>query len=236
MCSDISKGLKNCTVNGDRESLVLQSIYNEIFNPVFSAYANSDIHASTTQQEFIENRLVTDLKHFADTTQYMLAGIVALSYIKDFDQEYELDPVFYNDFISNWTKVYPDNMYLSQFRHEIDIIKYVILQLPNTAHKISVFGYIYFILFIGSIVYIVILKKKITTLNLKFERQFKTLNFNALSKKERAVVKLLLEGSSNKEIAQALFIETSTVKTHVSNIFKKLKISSRQELLKKHVA
>ena len=236
MCSDISKGLKHCTVSGDKESLVLQSIYDDIFDPIFSEFTYSDVQVSTTQEEFIENKLVTDLKHFADTTQYMLPGIVALSYIDNMDEQYGLDPVFYNDFISDWAKVHPENKYLNQFRHKIDIIKYVNLQLTNPTRKTTVFAYILSILLIGALAYIFYLKTKITALKLEFKQEFKSLNFNVLSKKERAVVKLLLEGSSNKEIAQTLFIEISTVKTHVSNIFKKLNISSRQELLKKHVA
>ncbi|MGB7394497.1 MAG: LuxR C-terminal-related transcriptional regulator, partial [Pricia sp.] len=38
-------------------------------------------------------------------------------------------------------------------------------------------------------------------------------------------------GKSNKEIAGELFISISTVKTHITNIYGKLKVSSRKELL-----
>jgi len=44
---------------------------------------------------------------------------------------------------------------------------------------------------------------------------------------------LILQGKSNKEIANELFISLSTVKTHITNIYNKLKVSSRQELLRK---
>ncbi len=54
-----------------------------------------------------------------------------------------------------------------------------------------------------------------------------------LSKQERAIKKLILEGKSNKEIANELFISLSTVKTHITNIYSKLKVSNRQELLQK---
>lgn len=52
-----------------------------------------------------------------------------------------------------------------------------------------------------------------------------------LSKQEKNVHTLILEGKSNKEIANELFISLSTVKTHITNIYSKLKVSSRQELL-----
>lgn len=54
-----------------------------------------------------------------------------------------------------------------------------------------------------------------------------------LSKQEQAIKKLILEGKSNKEIATELFISLSTVKTHITNIYGKLKVSNRQELLQK---
>jgi ATP/maltotriose-dependent transcriptional regulator MalT len=54
-----------------------------------------------------------------------------------------------------------------------------------------------------------------------------------LSKQEKNVQGLILEGKSNKEIANELFISLSTVKTHITNIYSKLQVSSRQELLQK---
>lgn len=54
-----------------------------------------------------------------------------------------------------------------------------------------------------------------------------------LSKQEKNVQGLILQGKSNKQIASELFISLSTVKTHITNIYGKLQVSSRQELLQK---
>jgi len=51
-----------------------------------------------------------------------------------------------------------------------------------------------------------------------------------LTKQEQNILSLLLEEKSNKEIADALFVSLSTVKTHVNNIYKKLNVSSRDEI------
>ena len=56
----------------------------------------------------------------------------------------------------------------------------------------------------------------------------------ALSKQEENVKELILQGKTNKEIATALFISISTVKTHTSNIYSKLNVSNRKDLIMKY--
>lgn len=50
-----------------------------------------------------------------------------------------------------------------------------------------------------------------------------------LSPREREVLMLVGQGLTNQEIAEALFIETGTVKNHVHNILEKLQVDSREE-------
>jgi DNA-binding NarL/FixJ family response regulator len=52
---------------------------------------------------------------------------------------------------------------------------------------------------------------------------------DALSPREREVLGLLSQGSSNQEIAQQLVIEYGTVKNHVHNILRKLESNNRTE-------
>ncbi len=54
-----------------------------------------------------------------------------------------------------------------------------------------------------------------------------------LSKQEKNIKELILEGKSNKEIANELFISLSTVKSHITNIYNKLNVSNRKELFQK---
>lgn len=58
-------------------------------------------------------------------------------------------------------------------------------------------------------------------------------SLNPLSKREQDVVDLLLEGKSNKMIAQALGITERTVEFHLKNIFTKYQVNSRMELVLK---
>jgi len=50
-----------------------------------------------------------------------------------------------------------------------------------------------------------------------------------LSSKEIQILRLLAEGKTNKEIAAVQFIELSTVKTHINNIYTKLSVTNRRE-------
>jgi len=63
-------------------------------------------------------------------------------------------------------------------------------------------------------------------------KQKKTIVLN-LTKQELVIKKLITDGKTNKEIANELHISLSTVKTHISNIYQKLNISNRKELLLK---
>jgi NarL family two-component system response regulator LiaR len=54
-------------------------------------------------------------------------------------------------------------------------------------------------------------------------------NPQKLTDREVEVLRLLAQGKANKEIALVLFIEETTVKTHVSNILMKLGVSSRTQ-------
>lgn len=54
-----------------------------------------------------------------------------------------------------------------------------------------------------------------------------------LSEQEIAIAQRIAEGKSNQEIAKELYISVNTVKYHVKNIFKKMKVAGRTELITK---
>ncbi len=60
------------------------------------------------------------------------------------------------------------------------------------------------------------------------QKQAKT-TLSPLTLKEKEVLNLVAKGCSNKEIADKLFVKDVTVKTHLNNIFKKLKVTNRTQ-------
>ncbi|EHJ09092.1 response regulator [Staphylococcus simiae] len=54
-------------------------------------------------------------------------------------------------------------------------------------------------------------------------------NTNKLSKREIEVLREMVKGKTNKEIAETLFVSEKTIKTHVSHIFAKLQVNDRTQ-------
>ncbi len=54
---------------------------------------------------------------------------------------------------------------------------------------------------------------------------------NLLTRRERDVVRLVVEGLVNREVAQQLGLSEHTVKNYLFNVFNKLGVSSRAELI-----
>ena len=55
--------------------------------------------------------------------------------------------------------------------------------------------------------------------------------WDSLTPAERSVVGLLRDGLANAEIAERLFVSPRTVTTHLSNVYAKLGLKSRSELV-----
>ena len=54
---------------------------------------------------------------------------------------------------------------------------------------------------------------------------------NPITKREEAVLKLIVAGKSNAEIADILNIKEKTVKNHINNVYSKLRIKNRYEVI-----
>ena len=54
-----------------------------------------------------------------------------------------------------------------------------------------------------------------------------------LSPREEEVVELVVRGASTQQISQALYVTEDTVQKHVQNVFEKVGVRSRRELVKR---
>jgi len=88
-------------------------------------------------------------------------------------------------------------------------------------------------------IYFIINKRKISSLSneIKVHSKIRSEGFdallNGLTERQREVYDLIISGKTNKEIMAELFIEQSTLKSHINQIYGKLDIKSRSELKSK---
>lgn len=88
-------------------------------------------------------------------------------------------------------------------------------------------------------IYFQINKKKISILSNQIKEQSKSKDdgidalIEGLTERQKEVYCLIISGKTNKEIMTELFIEQSTLKNHINQIYGKLNIKSRSELRSK---
>ena len=177
-----------------------------------SNYPNSiDYENSVIEKEFIKEVVAEKLKIVADTCSNPLVSLYAI-YRTDFQSDYIENPKFYKIYLSKWGN--ENSSYFKSFRQKFLITNNSFTNNKSTKYIIllvSVFG----ILLISVLIY--------------FKR--KNQKIKQLSIQERKIFDLIRNGLSNKEISAECNIELTTVKSHVSSIYSKLKIKSRKEAL-----
>ena len=76
------------------------------------------------------------------------------------------------------------------------------------------------------------LRKKIKSSSfVTVEDQERVIEAYDLTAREREILRLVLEGASNKDIEKKLFISGSTVRNHIYNVYQKLDVRNRLELI-----
>jgi DNA-binding CsgD family transcriptional regulator len=168
-----------------------------------------DYNVSNGKPELIRNSIFGQLRQIADTCSNPLVSLYAI-YKSKFERNYSQNHQFYNSFLAKWKG--ERSSYFVEFRKKISAS-------DNKLTLPIVIGALLFIIgFIVSFAWFKLYRKRRNILQ-------------DLSVQERKVYALILEGKSNKEMSDILGISLSTVKSHVNNIYSKLDVNSRKEIL-----
>ncbi|MEM8891834.1 MAG: helix-turn-helix transcriptional regulator, partial [Bacteroidota bacterium] len=156
------------------------------------------------------------LRHLADSTQNLLLALYALSQTHA-EAHYLEKPEYYDAFFERWSEI--KNPYLDDFRSSIQY------QRAQDSPDFSQWLMSFCFLLIGLLFWPLYQWVK------HAGRQESQNLLQDLSLQERKVFGLIREGNSNKEISEKLHIELTTVKSHVRNVYGKLKVNSRKEVV-----
>ncbi|WP_460219838.1 helix-turn-helix domain-containing protein [Psychroserpens sp. MEBiC05023] len=133
---------------------------------------------------------------------------------------------YYDELLNRLQSKYPNSSYATQYEAELTSDKFILS--PETSKKTPETDWTY--LLIGLLLISGLLNLYFVFSAKKKKKKQHTHAKEQLTKQEQNVLELLLNDNSNKDIAEALFVSVSTVKTHVNNVYKKLKVNSREEL------
>ncbi|GMN11239.1 hypothetical protein MTsPCn9_20560 [Croceitalea sp. MTPC9] len=134
----------------------------------------------------------------------------------------KLNP-YYEQLTSRLHDKYPNALFTSQYQNELEADKNFRNE-PIEKSRSSFWPYLLW----GGVLFLII---QVAYFNFKRrQRQEKKNPFDILTAQERTVMVKISEGKSNKEIAAELFVSLSTVKTHINNLYRKLGVSSREEI------
>ena len=204
---------------GQKENQLMRSLAHIVF-PSFYFYRIK----FPTELKFSEDKLHNDLRQFADTCSNTLVALAAINSI-DFDEYFDKDAVFYQQFGVKLKKELPESIYTKNYLLKLKYYANEYSPLPVWVNwLIGALSLVIMALIIG----LILLYKKIKLLKIVPLTNIVS-NEDLLTQKEREILQLIYDGESNKEIASKLFVELSTVKTHINKLYSKISVTSRKE-------
>lgn len=172
------------------------------------------------------------LQEFGQSLEEPLAELYIFDFLSDKRNEtypYYLKDLGRNDYYSELgqrleTK-YPNTVFTELYQTEIATDLFLVTQNKTSS---SDWKWI-----LGSLLALsLVLNLYLLSRQKSFQKNRKTNSFDILTAQEQNIVNEILKDKTNKEIASDLFISLSTVKTHINNLYKKLHVSSREDIKK----
>lgn len=193
------------------------------------AYDFNDFR-SDANRKLNSKKWFSTLQAFGQSLNEPLAELYIFNFLSDKRNEtfsyYQKDigsSEYYTKLGNRLETKYPNTSFTNFFLAEINTDQ----QLANKKTSSSnIWKWLLAILLVLSIIlniYLILRQKKIA-------ENIQNNSIAKLTEQEQNIVNEILKNKTNKEIASKLFISLSTVKTHINNLYKKLNVSSRDEI------
>lgn len=186
-----------------------------------------DNGGTKAKRDFLSQNLNKFIHEFTSTCSDPLIGLFALYHIEDKETDFLRSSNFYFDLQEILQNQYPNSLYANLYNEQLNSLtdyRKVVCEIPELSNPwkdwIMALQSI-LILLLSFFLFRAYIKKR----QPKDQPQL----LASLSEKELAILEKLGLGKANKEIAAELFVELSTVKTHINSIYKKLGVNKRQD-------
>ena len=186
---------------------------------------------SEANRKLNNKKWFTTLQDYGTSLNEPVAELAIYAYLSDRSSDlhsYYVEDLQNNSYYDNLKErletAYPNAPYTAQYRNELAADRFMLASAEedvNTSFDIYLYAVLTLSFFLNLfLLYRMWKNKHSKTEDLK----------SKLSKQEQVVLEHLLQDKSNKDIAEALFLSVSTIKTHTNNIYKKLEVQSRDDV------
>lgn len=184
---------------------------------------------------FLSQELETFIHDIVNEAENPYVGLYALYHIKDKETDFLRNSDFYFNFQKRLEEELPLTPYTeaySELLAELVGFREFVCEMPGVQPKWKDW------LLIAQSIIILLLTVLLIGLYRRFVKISESRNdfsyskkvaYDGLTSKQKEILSHLANGKTNKEIAQELFVELSTIKTHINNIYRQLNVSSRKE-------
>uniref|UniRef100_UPI00321653F2 helix-turn-helix domain-containing protein n=1 Tax=uncultured Draconibacterium sp. TaxID=1573823 RepID=UPI00321653F2 len=187
------------------------------------------------KSDYLTQDLENFIRNFVETQKNTLVGLYALYHLEEKDTDFLRNSEFYFNFQERISAQYPDALYTQSYSELLEKLvgfRDLVCEIPGVQPKwkdtlLIAQSVVILILLIVIVLLFSTSRKKLA--QLKNDDDKYRSSYSKLTVKEQEILQLLAAGKTNKEIAQELFVELSTVKTHINSIYKQLQLANRKE-------
>ncbi|WP_136465791.1 response regulator transcription factor [Flagellimonas onchidii] len=188
-------------------------------------------YRSETNRKLNLEKWFTTLQKFGEDSNEPLVELLIYGFLSDKSNEtysHYLGDVVSNDYydqvLERLNTAYPNTDFTQQFEAEVTVDRQLANFKDSTNWNWKWAVLLLLVLSLGLNLYLLITRKSAARAKTNDLLQ-------KLTPQEQKIVQQILMDKSNKEIASELFVSHSTIKTHINNLYKKLEVSSRQEIV-----
>nr|WP_319268810.1 helix-turn-helix transcriptional regulator [uncultured Draconibacterium sp.] len=194
------------------------------------------------QSTFLSQELETFIHSVVADARNPYVGLYAIYHIEDKETDFLRNSDFYFNFQKRLEDELPVTPYTEAYSELLDELvgfREFVCEMPGVQPKWK--DWLMIIEAVIILILLVILIGFYKQLKKMRKRENDSTNnlkplYEGLTLKQQEILSLLAAGKTNKEIAQELFVELSTVKTHINNIYRQLGVSNRKEAVDFHNA